>query len=35
MIVAQVAIGFAAIITVGCLLAESYDRLARRHGWPR
>jgi len=35
MILAQAAIGFTAIITVGCVLAEAYDRLARKHGWPR
>jgi hypothetical protein len=26
---------FATIIIVGVILAESYDRLARRYGWPR
>ena len=28
-------IPFLAVIVVGCLLAEAYDRLARRYGWPR
>lgn len=23
------------VIVVGCVLAEAYDRLARKHGWPR
>ena len=23
------------VIVVGCVLAETYDRLARKHGWPR
>ncbi len=33
--VAIAAVGFAAIITIGCVLAEAYDRLARKWGWPR
>ena len=28
-------IPFLVVIVVGCLLAEAYDRLARRYGWPR
>ena len=28
-------LAFLAVIVVGCLLAEAYDRLARRFGWPR
>ena len=29
------AAGLFTIIVVGCILAESYDRLARKYGWPR
>jgi len=35
MILAQAAVGFTAIIIVGCVLAEAYDRAAKRWGWPR
>ena len=26
---------FGTIIVVGCVLAEAYDRAARKWGWPR
>jgi len=29
------AAGLVTIIIVGCVLAEAYDVLAKRHGWPR
>ena len=29
------AAGLVTIIIVGCVTAEAYDRLAKKHGWPR
>lgn len=29
------AVGLASIIVIGCILAEAYDRAARKYGWPR
>jgi len=34
-VIAAWIVGSTSIIVVGCVLAEAYDVLAKKYGWPR